>query len=128
MSEPTISPSRSRPQSWQRKLLERLAHEDFDGSTCLLGQLESFHVSPSWSDSLSFLIFPENPVPIPQIQKGIPVEAEAEDTDGETISILLSVTDDGVPEEVMIYRQDGRPINIDPSSIPNRLKGFVVNG
>lgn len=102
---------------WEREVLETLLGVPFPGSEELRAQLGALRVSEEYTGDDPSVIFsvtrPATP-PAP-VRRRIPIEAEAPDSDGATIQILLHVVD-GFIWELELYRPDGKPIQRRPDA------------
>lgn len=97
----------------EEKLLARLVATEFPGRKEIVEQLRNCLVRGiDREGSLAFQIHTETLAPV---EKRIPVEAEANDTDGQTIHVLLHVSR-GKVAELEIYKEDGSAIDRLPDS------------
>ena len=93
--------------SAERKVIERLLQERFDGRNELLCQLDGAQVRAiDPNGSLSFRI---NGPTTAKVRTRVPVEAAAPDVDGASVHVLLHVVD-GRMTELEVYREDLRPV------------------
>lgn len=91
---------------WEKQFIWRLLSVEFPGRGEIAEQLRHSLVKTiDQEGSLSFEI--QNEVVAP-VEKRIPVEAEAKDTDGQIVHALLHVVQ-GRATELEIYRDDGSP-------------------
>ncbi len=101
--------------------MNSLLRPEFPGRDDLLKQLGSAEVRPIDGDgSLVFRIRGGSPA---AVIRRIPVEAEVEDSDGVTISLLLHVID-GYLNELEIYRGDSLPVK--GAIRPEELRTLVL--
>jgi hypothetical protein len=96
-------------------MLERLVEADFPGKgelKSMLGEIKARTIDEDGSVELRSDI-----EGMARVVKRVPVEAEAKDSDGFTIHVLLHVVD-GRPDELEIYKDDGSMIQCmpDPSA------------
>lgn len=92
---------------WEELLIGRLLAVDFPGRTEVAEQLHDCSVKTiDQEGSLSFQIRSKTLAPV---EKRVPVEAEAKDTDGQTVHALLHVAK-GRAVELEIYKEDGSPV------------------
>jgi hypothetical protein len=102
------------PTRTERDVVQRLLTADFRGKAEIARQLAIYRVRII--DEEGSLEFELNGAAKPaEVEKRIPVEAEALDEDGICIHILLHVVE-GFVSELEVYKDDGSPIKRMPSS------------
>jgi hypothetical protein len=109
----TAEPSFRKPTEWEFSLLERLMEAEFPGRDKLASLVHNALVRTIDQDGgleLQSEISGEAPV-----VKRVPVEAEAKDSDGFTIHVLLHVVA-GKPVELEIYKDDGSAVQRMPAA------------
>ena len=93
--------------SAERKVIERLLQERFDGRDELLRQLDSAQARAiDANGSLSFRVGGPTTA---KVRTRVPVEGEAPDVDGISVHVLLHVVG-GRMTELELYREDLRPV------------------
>ena len=97
------------------RILSALLAAQFPGSIQIAKQVES--ARGRVIDKEGSLVLQAPDVPRADVERRIPVEAEAEDADGRTFHVLLHVVD-GFISELEIYTEDGLPLRgpIDPGA------------
>ena len=112
-------PEAFRPLSGsERRILEVLLAGHFPGNNALKAQTSRAMVRQIDSDgSLEFSVTGGLPA---EVVRRIPVEAEADDTDGATIHLLLHVVD-GLMNELELYRDDGGTVRRMPAAEDLRI-------
>lgn len=93
--------------AYERSLLERLLHLDFPGRNEIRQQIEECDVEVLDSDG-SFRFDLKNAPPV-VTKFRVPIEAEAMDSDGTKIHVLLHVVM-GKVEELEVFKDDGSPV------------------
>jgi len=107
----TTNPALRKPSTWERAILNRLLEAEFPGKDELrpmVAEVEVQTIDADGSIELRSPIAGSAPV-----VKRIPVEAQAKDSDGFTIHVLLH-TVDGRPAELEVYKDDGSQIKVRP--------------
>ena len=103
---------------WERQLVDKLLETPFPGSHDLAIQLrDSLVCSIDENGSVDFLISTNKKV---SVHNPIPVEAEAEDSDGITIHLLLHVID-GIARGIEVYKEDSSDVIKFPDPTALRL-------
>ena len=103
---------------FERRLVDRLLATPFPGSRELALQLgDSLVCSIDQNGSVDFLVPTNEKV---SVLNPIPVEAEAEDSDGITIHLLLHVIE-GVARGIEVYKEDGSDVIKFPDPTDLRL-------
>jgi hypothetical protein len=98
----------------ERELINRLLQACFPGRDEVASALD--HVEVRTLDEMGSLELRPAVARKSPVVKRIPVEAEAKDSDGYTIHVLLHVVD-GQPIELEIYKDDGsRIVQMPPAS------------
>ena len=99
---------------YEYDLIQKLLSIDFPGREALAKQIKSSVVRKIDNEgSLEFLV---NGAPMAQVERRIPIEAEAKDADGVAIHALLHVVT-GLVKELEIYKDDSSSV-IKMPSIP----------
>lgn len=103
-----MEPKRFREMNiWERRLVDKLLETPFPGSRDLAIQLrDSLVCSIDENGSVDFLVSTKKKV---TVHNPIPVEAEAEDSDGITIHLLLHVID-GIARGIEVYKEDSSDV------------------
>lgn len=102
-----------KPSAWERAILERLFEADFPGKNELKRMVAELNVRTIDEDgSIELRSSVEGSAPV---AKRIPVEAEAKDSDGFTIHVLLHVVG-GRPSEFEIYKDGGAQVKVMPDA------------
>ena len=92
----------------ERRLLDRLLHLDFPGRDEIRQQIEECEVEPLDSDgSLNFHLKRRTSAVTTKFR--VPIEAEAMDSDGIKIHVLLHVVM-GKIAELEVFKDDGSPV------------------
>lgn len=99
---------------WEERLLARLMAAQFPGRKEITEQIGNCLVKTIDREG-SFAVQVQAEILAP-VEKRIPVEAEAKDTDGQTVHALLHVSK-GRVVELEIYKEDGSPIERPPDTL-----------
>lgn len=103
---------------WERRLVDKLLEIPFPGSRDLAIQLrDSLVCSIDENGSVDFLVSTKKKV---SVHNPIPVEAEAEDSDGITIHLLLHVIE-GIARGIEVYKEDSSDVIKFPDPTALRL-------
>ena len=115
----SMEPKRFREMNiWERRLVDKLLEIPFPGSRDLAIQLrDSLVCSIDENGSVDFLVSTKKKV---SVHNPIPVEAEAEDSDGITIHLLLHVID-GIARGIEVYKEDSSDVIKFPDPTALRL-------
>jgi hypothetical protein len=97
------------PTAAEAEIIQRLVAADFPGKKEIANQLRNYQVRRI-DDEGSLKLGLTGDAPAAKIEKRIPVEAEAPDSDGIHVHFLLHVSDDRFATELEIYKDDGTPI------------------
>lgn len=94
--------------SWEREILDKLLEQNFFGRDQIRAQLSNCKVS-ILDDEGSIKFHLKEDIPVADIKKRIPIEAQVSDEDGIMIHILLHIVD-GLISESEIFKDDSSSI------------------
>lgn len=110
------------PTEAEKGLIDALLAAEFPGKEALRMQVATALVKTLDEDG-GLEISPPQGSPLAPVVRRIPVEAEADDVDGVPIHLLLHVVD-GLARELELFREDGKPVQRQPS--PESLRLLVL--
>ena len=110
-----------RPSKAEDRIIQLLLSSEFPGAPALREQMSKALVRRI--DAEGSLEISSGDGPHAAVVRRVPVEAEAEDSDGVTIHVLLHVVD-GLMRELEIYLEDSAPVQRTPT--PQDLRVLVL--
>lgn len=106
-----VTPAARNVSPIERQIIARLLNASFKGADALCAQMSQAAVRSNDYGGVLVLAFEVAKDAVPaEVSGRIPVEAQARDSDGVMIHMLLHVVD-GFLREVEIFREDSQPIH-----------------
>lgn len=103
------------PTSEEQALMNRLVEKPFNGREAMAEQLQSVKVRPADQDGCLSIHVPPT-APVADVAYRVPIEAEAPDTDGITIHLLLHVVEGRAVELEMFKEDNSNIIEVPPAN------------